>query len=158
MLIPDLRQAKYGDIILFRPTGMISQLQTKIDSIGQEPQNFSHGAIFLENIGDIGIMVESVNKGGVRIAPIQEWRNYVIVRPEGSYRIVPKKSLISKVRSDYDFNKILRVMFSRLFGVSLSADDDKKLICTELINYAYRYQLTEKGMCTPVTLANAILK
>lgn len=158
MIIQDISQAKYGDIILFEPTSVIGRVQVVIDNLSQPRKfNFSHGAIFLERVGDSCLMVESVNRGGVRIAPLQEWKNYTIVRPEGFGIIMPKKRLISKIYSDYDFNKIGRIFMSRIFNYPLTVDDDRKLICTELVNFAYRYKITKKGQCTPVTLANAIL-
>jgi len=156
MIIPSLVQAEYGDIILFEPTRWISALQAKIDSRGQKKQPYSHGAIFWGHEGDIPLMIEAINKCGTHISKVQNWRNFIIVRPDKSM-LMSKEKLITYVGKRYDFSKLYSVFENRFLGVPLFVDNDEEVICTELVNLAYNYTLTPKGMCTPVTLANAIL-
>ena len=157
MIIQDLSQARYSDIILFEPTSLTGRIQVAVDNLGQKTKhNFSHRAIFWGFEGKTPLMLESVSPCGVHIAKVQEWRNYVIVRPEGK-KVRPKKEMIRYLNSRYDYSKLYAVILNRLFGTSLTVDDDSQVICTELINLAYYYKLTDKGMCTPVTLANKIL-
>lgn len=156
MLISSLSQATYGDIILFEPTSVKGRIQVWGDNLGQERKfNLSHGALYLGKEGNTHLMLESVTGCGVHIAKVQEWANYTIVRPDLPVR--PKKEMYEYLNARYDFSKIRAVMFNRLFGLPLTVDDDSQVICTELINLAYYYALTPKGMCTPVTLANEIL-
>ena len=157
MIIQDLSQAKYGDIIEFEPTSLKGHIQVRIDNHGQKRKfNFSHGALFWGFEGKTPIMLESVSPCGVHLAKVQEWRNYTIIRPEGK-KVRPKGDMIAYLNSRYDYSKLYAVILNRLFNVPLTVDDDSQVICTELINLAYGYTLTEKGMCTPVALANAIL-
>jgi hypothetical protein len=157
MIIDNLLQAKYGDILLFEPTSFTGRIQVMVDNLNQKRKfNFSHGAIFWGFEGKTPLMLESVSPCGVHIAKVQEWRNYVIVRPDG-HTVRTKKEMIEYLNSRYDYSKLYAVILNRLFGTHLTVDDDSQVICTELINLAYDYKLTPKGMCTPVALANAIL-
>jgi hypothetical protein len=157
MIIKNLSEAKYGDILLFNPRGFLSTIQVKIDNINSpEKFNYSHGALFWEHQGTIPLMIESVNKCGVHIARIEEWKNYIIIRPEG-YNIRPKNEMARYLNRRYDFSKLISIIANKAFNIPLTADNDSQVICTELINLAYYYKLTDKGMCTPVTLANKIL-
>lgn len=157
MIVSDLSQAKYGDIILFEPIRFLSRIQVKIDNIRQNKKfNFSHGALYWGKEGGNHLMIESVNECGVHISKINYWKNYIIVRPIDK-KIITKVKLSDYIGKKYDFSKIYAVIANRLFGVSLTVDGDEQVICTELINLAYNYKLTAKGMCTPITLANAIL-
>jgi len=153
MIISDITLAKKGDILLFEPTRLLSRLQVWGDNLGQKRKfNFSHGAVYLGN----GKMIESVSKCGVHITKVQKWSNYTIVRPLGK-KMIKITELESYLNSRYDFSKIRAVMLNRVFNIPLTVDDDRQVICTELVNLAYGYTLTQKGMCTPVALANAIL-
>ena len=157
MIISSLSQAKYADVILFEPTRVLSSIQVWGDNLGQKRKfNFSHGALYLGKEGGTHLMLESITGCGVHITKVQEWANFVIVRPMG-YEVRPKKEMLTYLNSKYDFSKIRAVMLNRVFGLPLTVDDDSQVICTELINLAYYYALTPKGMCTPVTLANKIL-
>lgn len=157
MKITNLSQAEYGDIILFEPTRLTSRIQVKIDNLGQKHKhNYSHGAIFWGKEGGVPLMIESVSPCGVHIAKVQTWRNYVIVRPDNK-EVLSRHTLANYLNAKYDYNKLYAVILNRVFGSPLTVDDDTQVICTEFINLAYGYTLTEKGMCTPVALANAIL-
>lgn len=157
MIIKNIKDAKYGDIILFEPTRLLSTIQVFGDNLGQKRKfNFSHGALYLGNEGGTHLMLESITGCGVHITKVQEWANFTIVRPV-EYEVRPKKEMLTYLNSKYDFSKIRAVILNRLFGLPLTVDDDSQVICTELINLTYYYSLTPKGMCTPVTLANAIL-
>lgn len=157
MIISDLSQAKYGDILLFEPTSLKSRVQVWGDNLGQKRKfNYSHGALFFEFEGNTPVMMESVTGCGVHLTKLQNWQNFVIFRPEG-YNLTPKKKMVTYLGHRYDFSKIRAVILNRLFRVPLTVDSDEQVICTELINLAYYYALTPKGMCTPVTLANSIL-
>jgi hypothetical protein len=157
MIISSLSQAQYGDIILFEPTRVLSRIQVWGDNLGQQRKfNYSHGALYLGKEGNTHLMLESITGCGVHITKVQEWANYIIVRPVG-YEVRPKDEMLTYLDSKYDYSKIKAVMLNRLFNVPLTVDDDSQVICTELINLAYYYALTKKGMCTPVTLANVIL-
>lgn len=157
MIIQDLSQAKWGDVLLFEPTSLTGSIQIAVDNLGQKTKhNFSHGAIFWGFEGKTPLMLESVSPCGVHIAKVQEWRNYTIIRLEGK-KVRPKKEMVAYLNSRYDYSKLYAVTLNRLFGTPLTVDDDSQVICTELINLAYNYTLTPKGMCTPVALANAVL-
>jgi hypothetical protein len=157
MRISNLLKAEYGDIILFNPRSFLSKIQVWIDNIGiSKKHSYSHGAIFWGYENKIPLMVESVNNCGVHVTRVQEWKNYIIIRPEG-YNITPKAEMARYLNRRYDFFKLLSIVLNKAFNIPLTVDDDSKVICTELINLAYYYALCPKGMCTPVTLANAIL-
>jgi hypothetical protein len=160
MIIDNLSEAQYGDVILFEPTSLKGRIQVKIDNLGHKVKhNFSHGAIFWGFEGKTPLMLESVSPCGVHIAKVQEWRNYVIVRilQHEDCELRPKKEMVAYLNSKYDYSKLYAITLNRLFNVPLTVDDDSQVICTELINLAYDYKLTAKGMCTPIALANAIL-
>lgn len=157
MIIKDINQAQYGDIILFEPTRLLSHVQVKVDNIKQPiKRNFSHGSLFWVFEGTTPLMIESVSGCGVHISRLNMWRNFIIIRPEG-YNVMPKEEMAKYLNRRYDFSKIVSVMLNKAFDIPLTVDSDSEVICTELINLAYNYKLTPKGMCTPVTLANAIL-
>lgn len=157
MIISDIKLAQYGDIILYEPLRFLSRIQVKIDNIGQEKKfNYSHGALYWGKEGNTHIMLESVDKCGVHLTKVQNWRNFIIVRPMG-YDITPQEEMATYLGHKYDFSKIWAVFLNKAFKIPLTVDSDDEVICTELINLAYYYALTKKGMCTPVTLANAIL-
>lgn len=157
MIIKDLSQAQYGDIILFEPTMLLSRIQVWIDNLGrQKKYNYSHGAIFWGHVGHTPLMIESVSPCGVHIAKVQNWRNYIIVRPENNI-LMTQDELSSYLNKRYDYSKLWSVITNKFFGVPMTIDNDEQVICTELINLAYYYALCQKGKCTPVTLATSIL-
>ncbi len=151
----ELRDAEYGDIILFEPVRAISRLQAAIDSIGQKGANYSHGAIFWGRDGNEPMMIESVTHCGVHVTRVQDWRNFVVIRPDKS-NLRSREEMAQFIGLKYDFSKIWRILAARLFRFPLVTDDSQKVICTELNNLAYRYTLCPKGQCTPVSLYNAL--
>jgi len=157
MIINHLKEAQYGDIILFEPSMYSSRVRVWIDNLGRNKKyNYSHGALFWGYIGNTPLMIESVSPCGVHITKVQEWRNYIIIRPVDKI-ITTQNDLISYLDKRYDYSKLWSVFKNKFFGTPLTADNDTQVICTEFINLAYSYSLCKKGGCTPVTLAESIL-
>jgi hypothetical protein len=157
MIIHDISQAKYGDIILFEPTSLRGHIQVFVDNLWRkEKYNVSHVAMFWSHDGNTPLMFESVSPCGSHIAKVQNWRNYTIVRLEG-YKVVPKAEIARLLNKKYDYSKLWAVFANKFFGIPLVTDDDEQTMCAETINLAYYYAICPKGKCTPVTLASKIL-
>jgi len=52
----------------------------------------------------------------------------------------------------YQTNKLFAIALHKLFGTPLEADEPNSMICSELVNWVYNYNLGDKGNCTPASL------
>lgn len=141
---------EYGDIILFKPTGLIGKLITKIDGCP-----YSHGAIFLKYEKGVPLFIEShESKRGVVISKLEEWNNYIVLRPLKSHYFYPQeyKDTINLLGRKYDYGRLLMILKSKFDKFNIANNDPYKLICTELCDNVYGYKLGEGDICTPKTI------
>jgi hypothetical protein len=150
MKVP-LKDARYGDVILFHPTSFFGWLIAAIDG-----GDYSHAAIYFDKRHGRHHFVESLTDGGVTYSILDENAgNFDVFRPN-STPLVGKAELISLVgRRKYDFLKIARILSYHLFGRPVPRDGEQKLICTELVNWVYGYELTD-DLSTPRTIHDAV--
>ena len=161
--IADIKDARYGDLIFFSPlSSLSSKLQVKIDNLRQPvKQPYCHVAIYWGEIGGKQHVFEaqSVNQKNKQIglSPLQEYRNYVIVRPKiNKYWLRPKHELMALAGvSAYQYSRLIKVIQVRLFGLNMDSDDISETICTELGNWAWSYMTCDKSDCTPVSYYNS---
>lgn len=146
-----LKDARYGDVILFRPTSVFGWLVKVIDG-----GDYSHGAVYLDKRHGRHHFVEALTDGGVTYSILDENAgNFDVYRPRVS-PVVTKPELLALVgRRRYDFLKILRIVSFYLFGAPVPRDGEQKLICTELVNWVYGYELTD-DLSTPRTVHDAV--
>lgn len=138
----------YGDILCFRPTTFKGDLIVAIDSKGLG--QYSHNAIFWKYIFGKPYFIEAhENNGrGVGIVQLQEyWNNYDVYRPTIKPR--PERQLLDKMGNSYSKGRLWKIFLNRLFGIKITSDNADEMICTELVNYAYRYELLKAGYETP---------
>lgn len=148
----ELERAKYGDVILFRPTRLSSRLICWLD--GGE---YSHAAVYLEKRHGRALFVESLTDGGVKLSVLDEHAgNYDIFRPSIEPYQEPRHLLGLVGRRGYDFWRIARIVAYYLFGKRLPADDGSRLICTELVNWVYDGRLVDWELVTPRTVHEAV--
>lgn len=143
-------EARYGDVILFRPTSLFGWLIRLID--GGE---YSHGAVYLEKRHGRHLFVEALTDGGVVLSVLDEFAgNYDVFRaPEPQES---KKDLLALVnRRRYDFLKIVRILAFYVFGTPMPKDDSQRFICTELVNWVHGFALSD-ALCTPRTVAERL--
>ena len=147
----NLKNARYGDVILFRSTSLFGSLIRLID--GGE---YSHGAIYLEKRHGRHHFIEALTDGGVTYSILDENAgNWDIYRPSPKISAT-KPELIALVgRRGYDFLRIVRILSFYVFSRPLPADNQQKFICTELINWAYGFALSEE-LATPRTIHEAV--
>lgn len=146
-----LKEAKFGDVILFRSSSVLGTLIRLVD--GGE---YSHGAIYLEKRHGRHQFVESLTDGGVVYSVLDEFAgNFDVYRPAQKISVSKAELLELVDRRRYDFLKIGRIFSFYVFKVPLPADNQQKFICTELVNWAYGFALCDE-LCTPRTVHEAI--
>lgn len=163
--IEDIKEAKYGDLIFFSPlSSWSSKLQVKIDNLRQPvKQPYCHVAIYWGEIAGKHHVFEAqtVNQKNKQIglSPLQEYRNYVIVRPMiNKYWLKPRHELMALAGvSSYQYSRLLKVAQVRLLGMSMDSDDISETICTELGNWEWSYMTCDKAYCTPVSYFNSFV-
>lgn len=140
---------RYGDIILFTPTGLIGKLICKIDG-----SKYSHGAIYLGQYHGEHLFIESHEKrGGVCIRRLEEWRrNYIILRPNYIVKPKSKEDVIKLLNRKYDYARLWWIFKSKILKLNLQNDDPYRLICTELCDFVWHYNLGSGNTCTPNTI------
>jgi hypothetical protein len=135
---------KFGDIIQFRPTGIIGRLIAFFD--GSE---YSHTAIYLEKKYGVHLFIEShEEKRGVVITKLQEWRNFDIFRPKDLLPR-PRREVYNLLGRGYDYGRLVAILKSKLSQGKTYNNDDVKLICSELADYVYKYRLGKGEVLTP---------
>ena len=134
---------------MFRPSGLIGKLITIIDG-----SQYSHGAIYLGTYGGQKIFIEShEKKGGVVIVRLEEWRrNYDVYRPKHIKTPKDKREVLRLLNTPYDYGRLWWIFKSKILKFNLQNDDDKKLICTELCDNVWHYDLGSGKTCTPLTI------
>lgn len=141
---------KFGDVILFKPTGFHGKLIAKID--GSE---YSHAAIYLGEDNGIQLFIEShEKKSGVVITKLEDWRNFRVVRTNLPHRT--KKELMQKLGTGYDFSMIGWLLVTKILNRDMDTNDDKLLICSELVDWFFMYAIGEGKICTPKTIATSV--
>lgn len=143
----DLKDARYGDVIFFEPYTLTGRLITAIDS-----SPYSHVALFWDNIAGQPFMFEAQRGKTIGLTRVQDWRNYIIIRPHNKAWLRKPEEVMQIEGRSYQTNKLAAIALNRLIGMPLEADSPDSMICSELVNWAYNYSLGEKGNCTPATL------
>ena len=143
---------KKGDLLAFQPSSKMGEMIRVIDSKGEG--KYSHWAIFWGYKDGAPLFLESVEGVGVRPCVLLEWRqNYDVYRPvDPKIEMRDVGDLILLIGAKYDYKRIWVILKNRLFGTPLYADSPTKPICTEFVNFAYRYKLVKSGQATPFTL------
>ena len=140
---------KFGDIILFKPTGLHGKIIAKIDGSG-----YSHAAIYLGKDSGVDLFIEShEKKNGVVITRLEDWKNYTVLRPKKKMKHHTREALLEKLGTGYDFSMIGWILVSKIFNKDRDTNDDNLLICSELVDWFYMYEIGGKKICTPRTIA-----
>lgn len=143
---------KYGDIILFKPKhSLVSKLISIIDG-----SPYSHAGFFLGYFKGVPMFIEShESKGGVVITKLEDWGNYDVYRPIIQIRPQSIGRMLKLTGRKYDFSRLWWVVKAKIFGFRLQNNDESKLICSELVDYGWRYALGGAYLSTPATLAKS---
>jgi len=147
----DLKDARYGDVIFFEPTSLTSKIITWIDG-----SPYSHVALYWDIIGGKPFMFEAQYGRDVGLTRVQDWKNFIIIRPTNKAWLRKQEELMTVEGNSYQTNKLFAIALHKIFGTPLEADSPNSMICSELVNWAYHYNLGEKGDCTPATLFNKL--
>jgi len=155
------KQAKFGDIILFRPHSFLGFLITALD--GSE---YSHGAVYLEERYGRHLFIEALTDGGVKLSILDEFAggdgtgNFDIYRPEwlGLPSVTTNQAMALADRRSYDFGRIRRILGFYLLGIRMPKVRGSRLICTELVNWVWGNRLVEGELVTPRTVYEALTK
>jgi uncharacterized protein YycO len=140
---------KFGDVILFQPTSFHGKIIAWVDG-----SPYSHAAIYLGKDSGVDVFIEShEKKSGVVITQLEDWRNYVVLRPVKPMKHRTRKELLSKLGKGYDFSMIGWILLAKIFRKDRSTNDDNLLICSELVDWFYYYAIGGKKICTPKTIA-----
>jgi hypothetical protein len=138
---------KFGDVILFKPTSFIGKAIAFVDGSA-----YSHAAVYLGEYDGVDLFIEShEKKSGVVITKLERWRNYTVLRSNLKHKT--KKELMQKLGTGYDFSMIRWILIAKLFNKDAQANDEGLLICSELVDWFFEYQIGEGKICTPKTIA-----
>jgi hypothetical protein len=138
---------KYGDILLFKPKGLIGKLISLADG-----SPYSHAGLFIGYFNKVPIFIESHEKrGGVVLIKLEEWSNFIVLRSESTPR--PVRDVLQLLNTKYDYSRLFWILKAKLTNKSVTNNDESKLICSELVDYAYHYEFGKGKICTPATLA-----
>lgn len=143
----DLQKARYGDVIFFEPYTLSGEIIRRIDG-----SPYSHVAIFWGFIAGQPYMFEAQRNRAIGLTRVQDWRNFIIIRPTNKAWLRPQEELMQIEGRSYQTNKLVAIALHKLLGISLEEDDPNSMICSELVNWAYKYVLGVKGECTPASL------
>lgn len=143
----DLKNARYGDVIFFEPYTITGNIITWIDG-----SPYSHVAIYWGEIAGQPYMFEAQRNKKIGLTRVQDWRNYIIIRPHNKAWLRKQEEVMQIEGRSYHTNKLVAIALNRILGVSLEADSPDEMICSELVNWVYNYNLGEKGNCTPASL------
>lgn len=137
---------QYGDVIAFKPTTTYGKAISLFDG-----SPYSHVAMFLKYEKGIPLFIEShEKKGGVVISKLHEWGNYDIYRPI-DLKPRPMKDMLDKLGTPYDGSMILHIIMAKTFKREQANNDFSRVICSEFIDYGYRYKVGGGFIATPKT-------
>lgn len=132
----NLKNAKYGDIILFYPNSFYSDLIRDIDG-----SPYSHIATYLEFRDGYHWMLEStITKGGYVISKIREdWRNFDIFdASKYAESLRPREEMMKLIdERPYDTGRIRDLFFYYLLRKQPPMSDASRLICAEAVNIQF---------------------
>jgi len=143
----DLKDARYGDVIFFEPYTITGNLITWIDG-----SPYSHVAIYWGDIAGQPYMFEAQRSKKIGLTRVQDWRNFIILRPINKAWLRKQEEVMQIEGRGYQTNKLFAIALHKLFGTPLEADEPNSMICSELVNWVYNYNLGDKGNCTPASL------
>lgn len=143
----DLKNARYGDVIFLEPYTITGNLITWVDK-----SPYSHVAIYWGEIAGQPYMFEAQISKKIGLTRVQDWRNFIILRPHNKAWLRKQEELMQIEGRSYQTNKLVAIALYKIFGISLEEDDPSSMICSELVNWAYNYNLGDKGNCTPASL------
>lgn len=137
---------KYGDIIQFKPKTFYGKLIKLIDG-----SPYSHTAMFLKYEKGVPLFIEShERKDGVVISKLQEWGNYDVYRST-TLKPRPMKEVLEKLGTKYDGSMIVDIVKNKIIKKQPTNNDDTQFICSEFIDFAYRYKVGNGFVATPHT-------
>lgn len=150
---------KYGDIILFKPISLRGRLIRLFESIHYGKYAvYSHGALFWKHEGDIQLFIEAESGSGVDIKKLDpSYGNVDAYRPI-DLDCVSEYAALSLLDRGYDDWEIVNIALFYLFQRPFRKTGEKKMICTELINYCYGDMLAAVGYATPASIYQFISK
>lgn len=151
-----LRDARYGDVILFRPTSALG------DVIAHEDGGvYSHGALYHVKLDGRHAFTESLVSGGVVLSVLDESLmsdgvvNFDVYRPPFPIARTRREVMERVGRVRYDLWKLVRIFLHNRFGVPLPRVGNSLAdICTEHINWAYGGAFGP--LATPRTIHEAV--
>jgi hypothetical protein len=143
-------ELQHGDIILFKPTSTTGRLIAWIDG-----SPYSHVGIYWGMKNSHHLFIEShEKKGGVGMTRLEDWRNFIVIRPYLKHR--PKRELLAKLGARYDVSMIGWILWSKIFRKMQYNNDDEALICSELVDWYYYYKIGNGFVATPKTFYKLI--
>lgn len=153
---PD-EQLKYGDIILFKPISLRGRLIRFFESLHfGKYAVYSHGALFWGYEEGFPLFIEAEFGSGVDIKKLDPSYGNVDVFRALDLDCVPRFTATSLLDLGYDNWEIFDIVLFYLFHRPFRKQYDKKMICTELINYCYLDMLGEVGHATPASIYKLI--
>lgn len=146
-----LHELRYGDILMFKPKhSLVSKLISKIDG-----SPYSHSGFFLGYFKGVPIFIEAhENKGGVVMTKLENWDNYNVFRPAIKARPMPITKMLALLNTRYDMSRLWWIFKAKILGFDLQNNDSSRLICSELVDYGWRYVLGGAYLLTPAKIYN----
>lgn len=165
MRVKEIKDARFGDVIQFRPLSLKGELIRVVDAkVGGWRDNglgsdspYSHTAIYDRLENSQHWMFESDGAGVRHSVIVTELGNFDIYRPaEG---LTPRiRREISKIcnRRKYDFFGLLSVLWYYVTGKQQDWSDLRNLWCSEFANWVWYGALVPNGPATPRTVYAAL--
>lgn len=164
MRVAEIAQAKYGDILQFRPTSAKGELIRWADAtIGGWRDNglgsmspYSHTAVYDRYEDGQHWMFESDGEGVRHSVILEELGNFDIFRTNTPMPIRSREELAALCnRRKYDFLGLLKILSYYVTGREHDWQDLRRMWCTEFANWAYFGRIVEDGPSTPRTFSVA---
>lgn len=68
---------------------------------------------------------------------------------------MPITKMLALLNTRYDYSRLWWIIKAKILGFNLQNDDAAKLICSELIDYGWRYALGGAYLLTPAGIAKS---
>lgn len=138
MKIP-LSEAKFGDVLLFRPTSAFGDQIVAVDG-----GPYSHGALYHVKLDGRHTFTEALPFGGIVFSVLDEAllvdgvQNFDVYRPPFPIVRTPEEVMARVGRVRYDFWRIVRLLLNRTLRVPMPRKGNPNAdVCTEHLGWAY---------------------
>lgn len=149
-----MKNPNFGDIIFFKPRSLKSRI---INYFDRGP--WSHVGLILDLYENRILFIES-HWNGVRIGLVDETEFNFEIHSTHQPLQKSKQEILSFVGRLYDYKHLISmgIYLGSQKRIPVWKTDESKLICSELVNWAYGYTLSPKGKATPNSIAQEIKK